>query len=92
MWLRATGGLYADPKEGADRYSRYSCAIQMQFNREGECYSLKIDEKEDPKNMLFLGSHHGADALALNIYTGGTKIDFEEIDVDEIYYPDTYRD
>ncbi|WP_430317840.1 hypothetical protein [Pseudomonas nitroreducens] len=85
-------GLYADPKEGADRYSKYGCAIQMQFNKEGECYSLRIDEKEDPKNMLFLGSHHGADALALNLYTGGTKVDFEDIYLDDIYYPDAYRD
>lgn len=84
--------LYADPKEDAGRYSQYSCAIHMAFTEDGECYSLKVDEKDDPKKMIFIGSHYGADALALNIYTGGTKIDFEEIDVDDIYYPDAYRD
>jgi hypothetical protein len=57
----------------------------MRFRDDGECWDLSISG-EKPKERLYLGAHFGADALALNIYTGAVKIDFEHVDTDEIYY------
>lgn len=70
---------------------QYSCKIQMAFTNEGECYSLKIDDR-DPSKSLFLGAAFGAEALVLNIYTGGVKVDFEDINTDDIYYANSDYD
>lgn len=44
--------LYVDAEE---RTAKYSCAIQMDFGKEGKCYGLKINDY-DPSRTLFLGS------------------------------------
>ncbi|NTE96735.1 hypothetical protein [Agrobacterium tumefaciens] len=77
--------LYADAKADV---SQYSCKIQMAFSGYGDCYSLRIDDR-DPSKSLLLGPACDAEAIVLNLYTGGVKVDFEEIDTDDIYYPDS---
>ncbi|GLO05650.1 hypothetical protein PPUJ13061_55540 [Pseudomonas putida] len=74
--------LYADANEGVEKYS---CQVQMAFTGEGECYSLRIGET-DMKKSLILGSAYGAEALVLNLYTGGTKVDYEQIYAGDIRY------
>jgi hypothetical protein len=67
-------GIYLDK---APRKSKYSCAIQIDCNREGEIYSLKIDEKEIGKTM-FVGPTYGFER---------DLIDGESDDDFETYYP-----
>ena len=74
--------LYADANEGVDKYS---CQVQMAFTGEGECYSLRVGET-DMKKSLILGSAYCAEALVLNLYTGGTKVDYEQMCVSSIRY------
>jgi len=74
--------LYVDAEE---RTSKYACAIQMDFNKEGQCYSLKINDY-DPSKTLFLGAKFGLDALLLNLYTSGVKVQYQEIDVYDFHY------
>ncbi|WP_010226257.1 hypothetical protein [Pseudomonas donghuensis] len=74
--------LYVDAEE---RTSKYSCAIQMDFDKEGKCYSLKINDY-DPSKTLFLGSKYGLEALLLNLYTGGVKVQHQEVDIYDFYY------
>lgn len=57
----------------------------MAFTGEGECYSLRIGET-DMKKSLIIGSAYGAEALVLNLYTGGTKVDYEQVYVADIRY------
>lgn len=80
--------FYADPRESS---SKYSCKIQMAFNKEGECYSMKLDERE-PSKCLLIGQGYGADALALNIYTGKVKIQMDSNDFSDLYYPEGLDD
>ncbi|WP_430444883.1 MAG: hypothetical protein ACQZ2J_27695 [Pseudomonas piscis] len=74
--------LYVDAEE---RTSKYSCAIQMDFDKEGTCYSLKINDY-DPSKTLFLGCKYGLEALLLNLYTGGVKVQYQEVDVYNFCY------
>ncbi|HBK47954.1 MAG TPA: hypothetical protein DDZ74_01025 [Pseudomonas sp.] len=74
--------LYADAEENKDKWS---CSVKMMFRSDGECFDLTINEF-DPKKSLFLGATYGIEALLLNLYTGGVKIDFEEIDTYEVRY------
>lgn len=74
--------FYADPKECQEKYQ---CDIQMAFRPDGECYSLKIDE-HDPRKSLLLGRDFNAERLIMGLYTGGVKIDYEDVDTDDIYY------
>lgn len=74
--------LYADANEGVDKYS---CQVQMAFTGEGECYSLRVGET-DMKKSLILGSAYGAEALVLNLYTGGTQVEYEQVYVGDIRY------
>lgn len=74
--------LYADANEGVDKYS---CQVQMAFTEEGECYSLRVGDT-DMKKALILGSAYGAEALVLNLYTGGTKVDYEQVYAGDIRY------
>lgn len=57
----------------------------MAFTEEGECYSLRVGET-DMKKALILGSAYGAEALVLNLYTGGTKVDYEQVYTGDIRY------
>ncbi|WP_430310050.1 hypothetical protein [Pseudomonas sp. PONIH3] len=74
--------LYADANEGVDKYS---CQVQMAFTGEGECYSLRVGET-DMKKSLILGSAYGAEALVLNLYSGGTQVEYEQVYVGDIRY------
>ncbi|MBA6096373.1 hypothetical protein H4C80_04330 [Pseudomonas juntendi] len=74
--------LYADANEGVEKYS---CQVQMAFNGDGECYSLRVGET-DMKKSLILGTAYGAEALVLNLYTGGTKVEYEQIYTGDIRY------
>ncbi|UTL89542.1 hypothetical protein [Pseudomonas fluorescens] len=74
--------LYADAEQNKDKWS---CSVKMMFNRDGECFDLIVNEY-DPKKSLYLGATYGIEALLLNIYTGGVKIDFEEIYTGDIRY------
>ncbi|WP_181425912.1 hypothetical protein [Pseudomonas soli] len=38
------------------------------------------------KRSLIIGSAYGAEALVLNLYTGGTKVDYEQVYVGDIRY------
>lgn len=77
--------FFADPKRNQDKYS---CKVHMSFNPEGECYSLKFGDY-DPRKSLLLGKVYGAEALILGLYTGGVKIEREDIYTDDIYYSDS---
>lgn len=74
--------LYVDAEE---RTEKYSCSIRMDFDKEGKCYSLKINDY-DPSKTLFLGSKYGLEALLLNLYTCGVRVQHEEVDVYDFYY------
>lgn len=74
--------LYADAEENKDKWS---CSTKMMFRGDGECFDLTINEF-DPKKSLFMGATYGIEALLLNLYTGGVKIDFEEIDNYDVRY------
>ncbi|MPQ68304.1 MULTISPECIES: hypothetical protein [unclassified Pseudomonas] len=76
--------LFADPKE-AVRWHR--CKFCMRFNREGNCWSLAVDDTDIGKK-LFLGPSFDADALVLNLYTGQIKIerDMDQDDLDNVAY------
>ena len=80
--------LYADANEGVDKYS---CQVQMAFTGEGECYSLRVGET-DIKKSLILGSAYGAEALVLNLYTGGTKVEYEQGYVGDLRYSEENYD
>ncbi|KNX77203.1 hypothetical protein DA83_03180 [Pseudomonas sp. 250J] len=80
--------LYADANEGVDKYS---CQVQMAFTGKGECYSLRVGET-DMKKSLIIGSAYGAEALVLNLYTGGTKVEYEQVYVGEIRYSEEAYD
>lgn len=82
----ATNGYWdfcADPRSDV---SKYGCAIKMRFDKEGTCWSLKMEDRD--AKALILGPSFAADALVLNLYTGGIKIERDRVDTDEIYYPD----
>ncbi len=74
--------LYADAEQNKDKWS---CSVKMMFSSDGECFDLTVNEY-DPKKSLYLGATYGIEALLLNIYTGGVKIDFEEIYTGDIRY------
>lgn len=74
--------LYADAEQNKDKWS---CSVKMMFRSDGECFDLTVNEY-DPKKSLYLGATYGIEALLLNIYTGGVKIDFEEIYTGDIRY------
>ncbi|HEN8726638.1 TPA: hypothetical protein U8214_000486 [Pseudomonas putida] len=74
--------LYADAEQNKDKWS---CSVKMMFRSDGECFDLTVNEY-DPKKSLYLGATYGIEALLLNIYTGGVKIDFEEIDTYDVRY------
>lgn len=75
--------LYADPNEDV---SKYGCAFKMNFRGDGTCWGVEVEDKETKK--LIIGPAFAADALVLNLYTGGIKIERDHVDTDEIYYPD----
>ncbi|MBA6067886.1 hypothetical protein I5P84_15580 [Pseudomonas mosselii] len=70
---------------------KYSCQVQMAFTGEGECYALRVGET-DMKKSLILGSAYGAEALVLNLYTGGTKVEYEQMYVGNIRYSEEAYD
>lgn len=74
--------FYADPGEGK---SRNSCRIQARFNDKNVCYSLSVSG-EDLQKKLLIGPTYNADALMLNIYTGGIVIELDRDDFSETYY------
>lgn len=76
--------LSADPRGDVERYC---CAIRMSFDKDGICWSVKMDDTDAKK--LFLGPAYKAQALVLNLYTGGVKIERDHVAVDDIYYADT---
>lgn len=80
--------LHIDPKEGK---SEYGCRIRADFQDSGKCYSLKIDD-EDMGRALLIGPTYNADALMLNIYTGGITIELDETDFSDVYYPGSSYD
>lgn len=44
------------------------------------------------KKSLILGSAYGAEALVLNLYTGGTKVEYEQMYVGNIRYSEEAYD
>jgi len=48
--------------------------------------------KTDMKKSLILGCAYGAEALVLNLYTGGTKVEYEQMYVGNIRYSEEAYD
>lgn len=76
--------IYLDEEDGK---SKYSCAIQIATNKEGEVYSLKIDDR-DPKKTLFVGPLYNFERRVFQMYAAGTKllVDGNEDSINT-YYP-----
>lgn len=75
--------LYASQAAHA---SRYSCEIQARF-KDGYCWDLIVNTSRLSKEK-YIGCHFNADALMLNIYTGQIKVILDEMNFDDVYYPD----
>jgi hypothetical protein len=71
------GHLFLDGDE--DNTRKYSAKIQLAFNKEGEVYTLKMDEKQVMPTVLPKAITR-LDGLLLSMYVGRTTL---EIDMDE---------
>lgn len=72
--------------------SKYNYDYQIDINREGKPYSIKLKGKEIDKNKI-LGGLYGLDKLLFKIYASGSKIILDEgLDVDDydIYFRSDY--
>lgn len=82
----STGGywsLHMDEEEGR---SLYACQIQLAVNKDGEVYSLKVNE-QDIKTTNYAGPFFNFEAYLFQLYTGGTKLVLDEDDFSHVYYP-----
>lgn len=80
--------LFADPRANV---SSYGCRIQASFRGDGQCWELKVNN-EDLQKKLIIGPTHNADALMLNLYTGGIVIELDQDDFSDVYYDDGEED
>ena len=72
--------------------SKYDYDYQIDINREGKPYSIKLKGKEIDKNKI-LGGLYGLDKLLFKIYASGSKIILDQgLDVDDydIYFRSDY--
>lgn len=72
--------------------SKYYYDYQIDINREGKPYSIKLKGKEIDKNKI-LGGLYGLDKLLFKIYASGSKIILDQgLDVDDydIYFRSDY--
>ena len=72
--------------------SKYNYDYQIDINREGKPYSIKLKGKEIDKNKI-LGGLYGLDELLFKIYASGSKIILDQgLDVDDydIYFRSDY--
>lgn len=72
--------------------SKYNYDYQIDINREGKPYSIKLKGKEIDKNKI-LGGLYGLDKLLFKIYASGSKIILDQgLDVDDydIYFRSDY--
>lgn len=75
------GWLYLDSDE--DCKGKYSASMRISFTKEGDVYSLKLDDEDiTPKSAPNAVGHF--DGLLLSMYVGRTslEIDMDEIDVE----------
>lgn len=76
--------LYADPNSNV---SSYGCKIKARFRGEGVCWELMLDDEALQKKLI-IGTTYNADALMLNLYTGGIVIELDQEDFSDVYYDD----
>lgn len=74
--------LYIDSRGDRDKYS---CRLQIAFDKEGKAYSLRIGDEKMEKALL-IGPTYNADALLLQIYTCGITIELDQTDFSDVYY------
>lgn len=87
--------LRIDPR--GDR-SRHGCRFRARLHPVDDdnhglvvCWALEIDD-EKLENKRFIGPTFNAEALLLNLYTGQVKIEIDETDFSEVYYPSEFDD
>jgi ATP-dependent Lon protease len=80
--------LHIDPRSNV---SHYTCRIHAYFDAAGRCFSLRVDG-EDMQSKLLIGPTYNTDALFLNLYTNGVLIELDQVDFEDVYYPDAYQD
>lgn len=93
--------LFIEGKEGDYRHiylneedidRKYSCDYQIDVDREGKPYSIKL-KNEEINTKKILGGLYGLDRLLFKIYSTGAKIEFDcgdDPDDYEIYYRSDY--
>ncbi len=74
--------LYIDSRSNR---SQYDSRLKIAFRGDGKAYSLSIDDKKT-ENALLIGPTYNADALLLQIYTGGITIELDQTDFSDVYY------
>lgn len=74
--------LYIDSR---DNHDKFSCRLQIAFDKEGKAYSLCIGDEKMEKALL-IGPTFNADALLLQIYTCGITIELDQHDFSDVYY------
>jgi hypothetical protein len=78
--------IYMDEEE---KGSKYECDYQIDLDKEGKPYSIKLKGSEINTNKI-MGGLYGLDKLLFKIYSSGAKIVLDQGECDEDYEYETY--